>query len=209
MKYTDLIWDFDGMLFDTYPRMARAFQKALDEVGVTDDYDTVMARIKISVRQAAIDYANEHGLDQQRLMDLYHKYEHAMPVETMIPYDGICEMLKDAAAAGCRHYLYTHRDNTALEALERYEIRDLFVGAITILDPFPAKPAPDALLSLMKRHSVNADQALMLGDRDIDVKAARNAGIAGALYDPAHFYDDFENELRTDSVQGLRKLIGI
>jgi len=209
LKFTDLIWDFDGMLFDTYPRMARAFQKALDEAGVKSDYDTVMARIKISVRRAAIDYAEEFGLNQKKLSELYHKHEHAMPVETMVPYEGICELLRDAAAAGCRHYLYTHRDNSALEALERYGIRSLFKGEITILDPFPAKPAPDALLSLMRRHSINADQALMLGDRDIDVKAARNAGISGALYDPAHFYDDFENELRTDSVEGLRKIIGI
>lgn len=209
MKYIHLIWDFDGMLFNTYPRMAKAFQKALSEMGVEDDYENIMARIKISVRQAAIDYAKEYNLDRAALSERYHLHEHAMPVETMVPYEGMCELLKDAVEAGCRHYLYTHRDDSALEALERYGIRDLFSGAITWLDHFPAKPAPDALLHLIKKHGLNPAECLMLGDRDIDVQAATNAGIAGALFDPAHFYDGFENELRADSVAALRQLLEI
>ena len=209
MKYIHFIWDFDGMLFNTYPRMAKAFQKALADMGVEDEYERIMARIKISVRQAAIDYAKEYNLDRSALSERYQMHEHAMPVETMIPYEGMCELLKDAVQAGCRHYLYTHRDDGALEALERYGIRGLFSGAITWMDHFPAKPAPDALKHLMKKHGLNPAECLMLGDRDIDVQAARNAEIAGALFDPAHFYDSFENELRADSVDALRKLLEI
>ena len=209
MKHIHLIWDFDGMLFNTYPRMAKAFQLALSEMGVEDDYERVMAKIKISVRQAAIEYAEENNLDRAVLSERYHLHEHAMPVDTMIPYEGMCELLKDAVQAGCRHYLYTHRDDSALEALERHGIRDLFSGAITWMDHFPAKPAPDALLCLMEKHELNPDECLMLGDRDIDVLAARNAKIAGALFDPAHFYDGFENELRADSMDALRKLLEI
>ena len=74
---------------------------------------------------------------------------------------------------------------------------------------FPAKPAPDALLNLMARRSLEPAQCLMLGDRSIDVEAARNAGIAGCLFDPEHFYDDFKNDLRTHCVEGLRPILGL
>lgn len=209
MRYVNLIWDFDGMLFNTYPRMAAAFQQALKDMRVEESYEDVMAKIKISVRIAASDYAEKYGLDRAALAERYEVREHAMPVETMVPYEGMCKLLKDAVNAGCRHYIYTHRDNSALEALERHGIADLFCDAITAMDHYPSKPAPDALLSIMKKHGMDPAHSLMLGDRDIDVKAARNAGIAGALFDPEHFYDSFENELRADTVEGLRNLIGI
>ena len=209
MKYVNLIWDFDGMLFNTYPRMAAAFQKALLEMGVEDSLDHILNRIKISVRQAAAEYAEEHGLERAELSAKYQKYEHSMPIETMIPYEGMCELLKDAVNAGCRHFLYSHRDESALAALDLHGIRELFTGAITWADHFPAKPAPDALLHLMKKHNLNSNETLMLGDRDIDTLAARNAGISGTLFDPEHFYDHFENELRADSVDSLRRLLSL
>ena len=209
MKYTHLIWDFDGMLFNTYPRMATAFSTALRDFGFDAPSEDVMARIKKSVRKASHDYAEQLGIDADALFRQYHLREHAMPPETMKPYPGIPELLRDAARMGQKHYLYTHRDASALTALEAEGIRDLFSDAIIETDGFPAKPAPDALLNLMKRCALCPSECLMLGDRSIDVEAARNAGIAGCLFDPEHFYDDFENDLRTDSVNGLRALLGL
>lgn len=209
MKYRNLIWDFDGMLFNTYPRMASAFQQALKNLGVAAEYQEVMATIKLSVRKGVAHYADKYGLDRTELNAQYQLIEHAMPTETMVPYEGICGLLKAVSVAGGRHYLYSHRDNSALEALERYGIRNLFKGAITAADHFPAKPAPDAILNLMDRHGMIPGETLMLGDRDIDVLAARNAGIEGCLFDPEHFYDAFENDMRTDRVEGLYSLLEI
>ncbi len=209
MRYINLIWDFDGMLFDTYPRMASAFVKALSDMGIRGDYDEVMLHIKRSVGKATNAFSEKYGLDRQRLIELYHLHEHAMPPETMVPYEGMCELLKDAVTSGKRHFLYTHRDDSALEALDRYGIRPLFSGGVTAMDHFPAKPAPDALLHIMERYSLDPDGSIMLGDRDIDILAARNAGISGCLFDPAHFYDAFDNGMRTDTVDGLRDILDI
>ncbi len=209
MKYINLIWDFDGMLFNTYPRMTLAFQKALSEYGVDASYDEVMSRIKKRVGGAAKLYASEHGLDHQAIFDRYQVHEHAMPDDTLIPYDGMCALLRDAHAAGCCHFLYTHRDHSALAALKRYGVYELFSGFVTELDGFPAKPAPDALKHILAVNRLEPSSSLMLGDRSIDILAARNAGLCGCLFDPEHFYDDFENELRTDSVEGLREILGI
>ena len=209
MEYVNLIWDFDGMLFNTYPRMAAAFQKALKNLGVEAEFQDVMSTIKLSVRKGVTYYSEKYNLDRNELNRQYHEIEHSMPAETMVPYDGICDLLKAVVAAGGSHYLYTHRDHTAIEALERYGIRDLFLGAITALDPFPSKPAPDALLNLMDKHGLKPNETLMLGDRDIDVEAAKNAGICGCLFDPEHFYDAYENKMRTDTVEGLYGLLGV
>ncbi len=209
MKYTNLIWDFDGMLFNTYPRMTIAFQKALKDHGIDAPYDEIMSRIKKRVGGAAKLYASEYNLNHQSIFDRYQLHEHAMPDDTIIPYAGMCSLLRDAYDAGYQHFLYTHRDHSALSALRRHDVYELFSGFVTELDGFPAKPVPDALKHILSKHQLEPSASIMLGDRGIDVLSARNAGIAGCLFDPEHFYDDFENELRVNSVEELRTLLSI
>ena len=84
---------------------------------------------------------------------------------------------------------------------------DCFCGAITVEDPFPLKPAPDALLHLMKRCAIAPAAAVMLGDRDIDVEAAKNAGIAGCLIDAGHYYDGYRTSLRCERIDDLYDLM--
>ena len=207
MRFFDYIWDFDGTLFDTYPRMCAAFREALARQGCRRPEDEVMAAIKRSVRGAAEVYAARYALDKGRLLSDFHAIEHDMPPETIRPYEGAADFLRAVLARGGRHFLYTHRDATALEALKRWDMADCFTGLVTAADSFPAKPAPDALLHLMKIHAIAPARAVMLGDRDIDIEAAKNAGIAGCLVDPEHFYDDYPAPLRCDGIRDLYPLM--
>ena len=43
----------------------------------------------------------------------------------------------------------------------------------------------------------------MVGDRDIDVEAAHNAGIDGCLFDPEHFYEAYDTPYRVQTVPEL------
>ena len=52
MRYKHFIWDFDGMLFNTYPRLATAFDRVLRECGIEVPREELMERLKISVRAA-------------------------------------------------------------------------------------------------------------------------------------------------------------
>ena len=40
----------------------------------------------------------------------------------------------------------------------------------------------------------------MIGDRDIDLEAGKNAGMDGALFDPEDFYADYPAALRFHSM---------
>ena len=64
MKYRHVIWDFDGTLFDTYPILAGALQRALAEFGIQEPFDEVIARLQVSVKDTVRFYREKHGLDE-------------------------------------------------------------------------------------------------------------------------------------------------
>lgn len=205
--FTNLIWDFDGTLFDTYPMIALSFREALHRAGIDLTYEEVMRHVKRSVGEA-LDFCHEqYGLDRDALMSEYRRIQSGMGVERMNPYPGVVELLSKTQASGSRHYLYTHRDILAMTALERHDLIKLFSGFVTADHGFPPKPAPDALLWMQRHYELDAASCLMVGDRNIDIDAAHNAGIAGCLFDPDHFYDHYVTQYRAHSVEQLMTIL--
>ena len=95
-------------------------------------------------------------------------------------------MLRALSGLGARHWLYTHsRRKMSVAYLERFGLAGLFDGFMTPDDPgFARKPGPDALLYLMREGRIPAEEAAMVGDRELDMRCALAAGIDGLLLDP-------------------------
>ena len=120
---------------------------------------------------------------------------------------GIDKTLRSLAKAGCRHYLVTHRDHSALDAINAKNLLHLFTGCVIREDGFPRKPDPACLRYLMKKYKVNPEQACMIGDRPLDVQAGRNAGIMGCLLDPENRFASIDCDLRATDTEKLLQIL--
>ncbi len=108
------------------------------------------------------------------------------------------ELLRNAYTAGCRNFLCTHRDYTALnQYLEPFDVYELLEGST---------PSLDALEKFLSDHQLAAADSIVLCDRNADFTAALNAGLNCCLFDPKHLYS---NELCVDSFCALQELLGI
>jgi len=208
MRFTDYIWDFDGTLVDSYPRMTRAYRQALSELGYEIDEAELLLKIKQKARQAAAECAAQLGLDTAEVLGKMISAERVAE-GGLDPYPGTAEALQRIVALGGRNFLYTHRDKGAIEALREHDLLSLFTGWITEDDHFPNKPKPDAVLHLIKKHDIEPSRAVMVGDRALDLEAGANAGIAGCLFDPDGFYADYPCELRAQTMEEFMRLIGL
>ncbi len=179
--YKHVIWDFDGTLFDTYPAMAAVFLEALREYGVDEDYNDVMRRMKVSMYTALEHYAEKYSLDE----DLIRRYKPRIDAteDSMVkPFPHVAEVCAEIVRRGGCNYLYTHRGASSVEFIKRYQMDAHFTDYITGRLDFPRKPDPAALLYLLDKHGIPAEQAIMIGDRDIDLLAAKNAGISACYF---------------------------
>lgn len=207
LRIKNFIWDFDGMLFDTYPHTVAAFCEQQRRHGFLRDEAEVYALFKINLRVGFRHY----GLTEEEIGEFY-EIENDLSFEPLgVPYPRIPEILLLIAENGGRNYLYTHRDRVALQYLEIYGLTPLFADAITGEDGFPFKPAPDALEYMIKKNCLNKNETVMLGDRDIDIGAGQNAGLHTLLFDEDGRYGDLGETRRAangdELLQAVKELL--
>ena len=207
MQYRHFFWDFDGTLFDTYGRITRASVNALNSLGAAASFDQVYPVVKRSLDTCYRVFAQPLKVDQNTFQDYYHRYSESEGAESIRPYPGAKEALQAVLDAGGKNYLYTHRGGSAARWLAHDGMTALFADQVTRQDGFPSKPAPDALNYLAQKHGLNKAQCIMIGDRDIDLDAGKNAGMACALFDPDHAYDDYAAPYRFTDMETLRKTL--
>lgn len=176
---TEFIWDFDGMLFDTYPHTTAALCEYFRRHGRVIDENEAFDKLKISIREAF----SYFSVTSEGEREFYEIEDDLDFLPRGVPYEGIPEILRYITENGGRNYLYTHRDKVAIQYLDLYGLTHLFTDFVTRELDFPFKPSPDAVNFIIEKHSLKKEQCLMLGDRTIDCGAGLNAGIKALLFD--------------------------
>ena len=194
---TEFIWDFDGMLFDTYPHTTAALCEYFRRHGRIIDKDEAFRELKISILQAFLYF----GMPKDGEREFYEIEDNLDFLPRGVPYAGIPEILKYIVDNGGRNYLYTHRDRVAVQYLELYGIDGLFTDFVTREMNFPFKPSPDAVNYLIEKHSLKREACLMLGDRIIDCGSGLNAGIEALLFDEFGSLENGEYTYYTRTVE--------
>ena len=195
----DLIWDVDGTLFDTYPAIARAFAMALQEHGAKADLERIVDLARQSFGHCATTLAGQFGLDAGKLMREFQSQYARIPATEQPPFRGAAHVCAYVIATGGRNYIVTHRGRESLQRLlAAHRMEEYFVDCLTADDGFPKKPDPAAFEELMRRHGLEREAVLAVGDREIDVLAGRAAGVRTCLFGqamnagkPDYVIDDF------------------
>ncbi|BDZ31015.1 HAD-IA family hydrolase [Lactiplantibacillus sp. WILCCON 0030] len=178
----EFIWDFDGTLMDTYPAMVSAFQRAVQNLGG----ELTRTEIYTMMRQQSLGFAERevakrYGWELSALRAGYQQYEPVL--QAPVAFDGAKTVLAKIKAVGGHNYLMTHRDQVALTYLAKADLKQYFDDYVTGEQPFPRKPDPAALNYLLDKNGVTHSEAVMVGDRNLDIEAGHRAHASGYLFD--------------------------
>ncbi|WP_461239572.1 HAD-IA family hydrolase [Paucilactobacillus sp. N302-9] len=183
--YKEFFWDLDGTLYNTYPQMVTAFLQTLHEVDVEMRQQAIYEIMRQQSLGAAFDHVEQQfGVARTKLEKIYYPLEHTLQHPQL--FAGVKEVLEKVVAVGGHNFLLTHRDDSSLTFMKNDGITSLFKDFVTAAQPFPRKPDRTSLNYLIERNQVNRHEAVMIGDRNLDVDAGHNAQIAGILFDPDH-----------------------
>ena len=202
--YSDLIYDFDGTLSDTYPVVTEEFLRILREHGIREEYDRAYAYLKRSYGYAVKQY--DIGMEAKAFSALLNERVIRASVRQK-PIAGALELLRAAAERGKRNFIYTHSGAYVHGIMERWGFAPYVTYVLDSSHGFPRKPDPAALRYLTERFSIDPAKVLMVGDRDIDIEVGHNAGMAGCLLDPEGFYTDCVAEYRVCTLPEIQKIL--
>ncbi len=200
---TEFIWDFDGMLFDTYPHTTAALCEYFRRHGKSIDPEEAFSQLKISIRKAF----SHFGMTKEGEREFYEIEDDLDFAPQGFPYEGVPEMLRFITENGGRNYLFTHRDRVAIQYLDKYGLTELFTDFVTREMDFPFKPAPDGIEYLLEKHSLKKESCLMLGDREIDCLSGLNAGIRALLFDEFSALENSRYTFYETTIDGVFKKV--
>ncbi|MBQ8812995.1 MAG: HAD-IA family hydrolase [Lachnospiraceae bacterium] len=181
MKYTDIAWDFDGTLFDSYPNCVRAFCDMLKSYGYDEDPEEVRKKMVVTIRYAREYYAAQYDLDMEEMGRRYKEMEGFRP-DIVKPYPEVEQVLRTIKESGRRNFLYTNRNHDAIRYLEAYDLTKYFDGFMTDEEMPKYKPDPSGAFLLRDQYGIAPGKLLMVGDRDVDILSVKPAGFDGCFF---------------------------
>ena len=181
-QYSTYIFDLDGTLLDTIQDLATSVNYALSQCRMPErTLDEVRRFVGNGVRLLMI-RAVPDGEDNPRFQEAFdifrsHYLEHSL--DTTAPYPGIIDMLERLKANGKRMAVVSNKFDTATKELIRHFFGNLIEVAIGENEAAGVrkKPAPDTVNEALRQLGVGKEDAVYVGDSDVDLQTARNSGL--------------------------------
>lgn len=202
----NLIWDFDGTLYDSYQVINRVMRDALSARGIEAPIDEINTLMHDTMGAAVRFYRENYGLEPT-FEEEFGALIRREPVSSYRPMPGMPELLRDLKEAGYTHDIYTHRDRGIHDMLALYLPEDTFRSVVTSESGLARKPAPDGVLYLLERYGLDPDETVMIGDRQLDLDCAHAAGIRGIAFTDGFNPPITGAEYTAKGSEGLRKLL--
>ncbi|WP_413303586.1 HAD hydrolase-like protein [Bacillus sp. 1P10SD] len=173
----NILWDFDGTLFDTYPALVEGF------IGLSKqnlDRTEVLRWLKKDSKTAFKHYGIDESQREEytRLHNYYSKNE-SQPFE----------QLEAVLASVESNIIVTHRDmESTIFLLEKYNLKKYFKDVVSVEEQgFTRKPHSASYEYVLKNHHID----LVVGDRELDLIPARKLNIKTVAFQNRDIEADF------------------
>ena len=178
-----VLFDMDGVLYDSMPNHGVAWQRAMKEFGIhftlEDSYATEGARGVDTIRKYAKEQLGKELTEEeaQKVYDVKAHYFHEMPEAKV--FDGVIELMQKIKASGLKIGIVT---GSAQLPLIKRVTRDFgdFVSAdqiTTAYDVKRGKPNPDPyLMGLQKAGNYLPTEGIVVENAPLGVHAGAAAG---------------------------------
>lgn len=180
MNIKAVIWDLDGTLLNTLDDLAASTNAALAQNGMPPrSTQEVRAFVGNGIRNLMIRAVPDGEANPafEKALEDFTRHYGAHSRDRTRPYDGILETLDALSGAGVKHAIVSNKIDFAVKQLSRAYFGERMCAAVGD-DPSRArKPAPDSVLAAMREMGVTARETVYVGDSDVDVLTARNAGV--------------------------------
>ncbi|MCL2772485.1 MAG: HAD family hydrolase [Oscillospiraceae bacterium] len=187
MKYKGIIFDLDGTVADTGEDLSTAMNLMLESFGFekksreeTLKYINMGARefVKGCLPDEVKNLPNYQDFLEEAFKRYFGFYEEHCLENTHL-YGGIAGLVKSLYEKNIKMCVLSNKqDNMTKKIVTSLLNQEYFTEILGFTDGrFPHKPKPDSALYLADRMGVTPDKTVFIGDSNIDMNTAQNAGM--------------------------------
>lgn len=175
------VFDLDGTLVNSLKDLANATNYALEKNGYPvrelEEYRYFLGKgLPLLLKGALGDNYSEEA--RLRLTDDFNFHYGLHYADCSYAYEGMPGLIDDLKARGvCSAVLSNKPDEFVDVIIKKMYPRADFAVVQGKIDRFPTKPDPSSLLNVLKELGVRKDEALYIGDSNIDIFTGHNAGV--------------------------------
>lgn len=177
-----LIYDLDGTLADTLPSLCQAINMTMDHYGAPlrtcEDVRLAIGNgARMLVKRLLPDALANHE-DKVTEALLYYNARYAETYTAADCYDGIQDAVTALCHRGYTSAVLSNKPDKYTVALCRILFpENTFALTQGQQEGVPTKPDPTAPLSIAARLGVSPEECAFIGDSEVDIRTAKNAGM--------------------------------
>jgi len=181
MKHiTTIIFDLDGTLLDTLHDLATAVNHALTSHSLPPRSEAEVRTFLGNGIRSLVERAVPAGLSDGKLEEVFETFrtyymEHCL--DRTQPYEGIMPMIKQLHNRGCKMGIVSNKPDAAVQELNERFFKTYIGTAVGESPAVRRKPCPDAVLAALHRLGSTTEEAVYVGDSEVDLATAENAGL--------------------------------
>jgi len=179
-KMKSIIWDLDGTLMDTLQDLHEAVNHALSAYHLPlRTLEETRMSVGNGVRRLMI-LSVPGGEDNPQFEGIFAEFKKYYLVHCQDHtglYPGIAETLKELKRRGVRMAVVSNKLQSGVDELYEVWFKDTIEVAIGERPEMRRKPAPDMVDYAISQLGIMKEDAIYIGDSDVDIATARNSGL--------------------------------
>lgn len=179
-KYDAVIFDLDGTLLNTLEDLRDSVNYALDKHGMTGRTLEEIRHFVGNGVQRLLELSVPDGTSKELFEKVFITFKEYYAIHCNDKtglYAGIEDILIKLKEQGFRMAIVSNKLQEGVDALNRQYFEKYMQAAIGVRDGMRKKPAADSVFEAMKILNVSKDRVVYVGDSEVDIATAKNAGL--------------------------------
>mgnify|MGYP000230696720 FL=1 len=176
-----VIFDLDGTLLDTLDDLCNSVNYSLrtnnfPERSLAEVRTFVGNGIRLLIERSVPEGTSKELID--KTFECFKTYYAVHCNDKTKTYPGVMDMLKELKKNGYKIAVLSNKAQYAVTKLCNIYFNNLLDDAVGAREN-AKKPSPDALYICAENNNINLNNVIYVGDSDVDVATANNAGVRG------------------------------
>ena len=179
-KINTVIFDMDGTVLNTLDDLTDAVNYVFSKFDLPardkEDYRKFFGNgIGYAMKCAAPEGTDDALFD--KMVPIFRDYYNEHCLDKTAPYEGILDLMKALYDKGYKMAIVSNKIDSAVKELNERFFSKYVSVAIGEKPRIRRKPAADTVIAALKELGSFRDEAIYVGDSEVDLQTARNSGL--------------------------------